>query len=140
MPRSRKSHSASEIRQAKVTQGTFWLPNDAPWGGFINVSVSDAEKLEFQSWYDENSQQVNGMLEDLLDDGMKYGCSFDRENGCFIVTLTGGLVEGANLRCCVTSRAGTWADTNALAVWKHFVLCDGAYGDLLATGRKRSWG
>jgi len=140
MPRKSNSTPKLDTPEQNVSQGKFWLSNDAPWGGFINVTVNDAEKGEFHAWYDEHSQDVNQMLDDLLAEGMKYGVSFDRENDCYIVTLTGGLVEKANLRCCVTSRASTWADTNALAVWKHYILCAGNYGDLLTTGRKRSWG
>jgi hypothetical protein len=80
------------------------------------------------------------MLDDLLADGMKYGCSYDKENECYVVTFTGKLVSNADLRCCVTTRAGTWADANALAVWKHYILCACNYDDLLTIGRKRSWG
>lgn len=140
MPRKTKSSPSLDTPEKNVAQGKFWLANDAPWGGFINVTINDNEKGEFYAWYDENSQVVNGMLDDLLAEGMKYGVAFDRENDCYIVTLTGGLVENANLRCCVTSRAGTWADANALSVWKHYIFLEGNYGDLLATGRKRSWG
>jgi hypothetical protein len=104
------------------------------------VSINDQEKGEFHSWADENGQHVLKMLDDLLIEGMKYGVAFDRENDCYIVTLTGGLVLGANLRCCVTTRAGTWAEANTLAVWKHYVFVQEDYGDLLTTGRKRSWG
>jgi len=140
MPRKTKSVPSLDTPDKTVEQGKFWLPNDAPWGGFINVSITDAEKEEFHVWYDENAQHINGFLDDLINEGMKYGAAYDRENECVIITLTGGLVEKANLRCCVTSRAGNWADANALAVWKHFILCAGNYGDLLATGRKRNWG
>jgi len=140
MPRKSASVPSLDTPDKAVKQGIFWLDNDAPWGGFINVVVTDAEKGEFHEWYDENADHVNPMMDDLLAEGMKYGVSFDRENECYIVTLTGGLVEKANLRCCVTSRAGTWADANALAVWKHYILCAGNYGDLLTSGRKRSWG
>jgi len=140
MPRTKKSSSSFDTPERNVQQGKFWLTNDAPWGGFINVTVTDVEKDEFGVWYDENAQHVNSMLDDLLAEGMKYGVSYDQENQCYIVTLTGALVEKSNLRCCVTSRAGSWADANALSCWKHYVLCAGNYGDLLTTGRKRSWG
>lgn len=140
MTRTKQSTPKLDTPGQNVTQGKFWLPNDAPWGGFINVTITDAEKGEYHAWVDENRQNVPSMLDDLVADGMKYGIAFDRENDCYIVTLTGGLVEKANLRCCVTSRAGTWADADALAVWKHYILCAGNYGDLLTTGRKRSWG
>lgn len=140
MSRKTKSTPALDTPEQEVKQGKFWLANDAPWYGFINVTPNESEKEEFQSWYVENSQHVNSMLDDLLSEGMKYGCSFDRENDCYVATLTGGLIEKANIRACVTTRAGTWADVNALAVWKHYILCAGNYDDLLTTGRKRNWG
>lgn len=140
MPRKPKEPTINEAIAAKAAQGIYWLPNDAPWGGFINVNVNDSEKEAFGFWVVENERDVPAMLDDLLAEGMKYGVSYDRENECFIVTLTGGLVEKANLRCCVTSRSGTHGEAVALAIWKHYILCAGNYGDLLATGRKRSWG
>lgn len=140
MPRPKKSVPSLDIPSQTVQQGKFWLPNDAPWGGFINVSLNDGDKQAFHTWYDVNANEVASMLDDLLGEGMKYSAAYDHENQCYIVTFTGGLVAGANLRCAVTSRSGTWGECNALAVWKHFVLCAGNYGDLLATGRKRNWG
>jgi len=140
MPRKSKSTPNLDTPDKNVQQGKYWLPNDAPWGGFINVTINDDEKGEFHSWREVNAAHVPAMLQDIVDEGMKYGIAYDRENECYIVTFTGGLVLGANLRCCVTSRAGNWAEADALAVWKHDVFIQGDYGDLLATGRKRSWG
>lgn len=140
MPRKSKSSPELDTPQKNVEQGRFWCANDAPWGGFINVSLIDGDKVDFHRWFDEHRSEVAGYLDDLVGEGMKYSAAYDRENQCYIVTFTGNLVEGANLRCAVTSRAGTWAECDGLAVWKHFILCAGNYGDLLATGRKRSWG
>jgi len=140
MPRKPKSSPSVDTPDKNVAQGKFWLPNDAPWGGFLNVSLTDADKAEFHSWYVEHKHDVTAALDDLMAEGMKYSVAYDRENECYITTFTGGLVEGANLRCAVTSRAGTWAECSGLAVWKHYILCAGNYGDLLATGRKRNWG
>jgi hypothetical protein len=140
MPRKTSSTPKLDTPTQTVKQGKFWLPNDAVWGGFINVTVKDAEKEEFLSWLVDHAKDVPSMLDDLIAEGMKYGVAFDRENECYIVTLTGALIDGANVRCCVTSRAGTWGDCDALAAWKHYIFLDGNYGDLLTTGRKRNWG
>lgn len=141
MPRKPKQSSPNlDTPEKNVKQGKYWLTNDAPWGGFINVSVTDAEKEQFEDWLVENAADVSRLLDDLLGEGVKYGVAYDRENECYIVTFTGAFVAGSNVRVCVTSRAGTWREADALAVWKHYVLCDGDYGDLYATGRKRSWG
>lgn len=139
MPRKTKS-PGSKPNKPQVVQGRYWLDSEAPWGGFINVSISDEEKEAYFAWSVENDPYIPSMLSDLLGEGMKVGLAYDQENECAIVTFTGGLVEGANLRCCVTSRAGTTTAALSLALWKHIILCGGEYGDLLATGRKRSWG
>lgn len=140
MPRSKKSSPNPDTPEKNVTQGKYWLTNDAPWGGFINVAVNDAEKDQFQGWLIEHASEVTSMLDDLLAEGMKYSVAYDRENECYIVSFTGALVVGSNLRCSVTSRAGNWREADALAVWKHYILVGGDYGDLLTTGRKRNWG
>ena len=140
MARSKKTSPSVDTPEKNVTQGKFWLSNDAPWGGFINVAITDSEKDEFLGWLVEHKGEVPSMLDDLIAEGMKYGIAYDRENQCYIVTFTGALIEKSNVRCCVTTRAGTWAECDALAVWKHYILCAGDYGDLYASGRKRSWG
>jgi len=140
MPRA-GSKSPKPAKSPKVvTQGTYWLPNDAEWFGFVNVSLDDDQKVAFELWYAENEAEINHYLEDIVGEGMKYGYAYDRENECGIVSFTGCLWAGSNLRACVTSRAATWADANALAVFKHVVLVNCDYGDLMANGRKRSWG
>jgi len=140
MSRKSKSIPSLDTPEKVVKQGKYWLDKDAAWFGFINVAVNEQEKEEFLSWCVENRQNVPQMLDDLLAEGMKYGVAYDHENECYIATLTGALITNSNMRCCVTTRAGTWADVDALTVWKHYVLCDGSYDDLLTTGRKRNWG
>lgn len=140
MPRKKSSTPALDTPDQVVQQGKYWLTNDAPWYGFINISLTDVEKDEFDLWYEENAKEVNTHLDDIIGEGMKYGCAYDRENECYIVTFTGCLMLGGNMRACVTSRAGNWAEANALSVWKHLIHAGGDYGDYLTTGKKRSWG
>lgn len=139
MPRKKKDLGLSP-EETPVKQGKYYCPPDAPWGGFINVSLNEGDKAAFHEWQGREGHHTGEMLDDLMGEGMKYGVSYDQENQCYIVTLTGSLVERANLRCSVTTRAGTWGEANELAIWKHFILCAGNYGDLLTTGRKRDWG
>jgi len=140
MPRSKKTSPGLDTPEKNVKQGRWWCANDAPWLGFVNVSLSDSDKAEFLSWRVEHQGDVAAMMEDLVSEGMKYGIAYDRENECYICTLTGNLIEGSTTRACMTTRAGNWAEVDALAVWKHYVLLGENYGDLLASGRKRNWG
>lgn len=128
----------AKLKQARI--GRWWLDKDAPWGGFINVRIDDAQKVDYESWASEPTNDPWVYLDDLLAEGMKVGFSYDSDNQCYIVTFTGALVEGSTERYCCTSRAGTLPDVVAVAVWKHFVLLKQLYGDLRANGRKNDWG
>lgn len=139
MSRSKKAASPQQ-EPVEIKQGKWWLAQDAPWGGFINVRVDDEQKADYEVWLGEHPNECWVMLEDLLGEGMKVGFAYDRENECFILTFTGALVKGSTERYCLTTRAGTFGDVVALATWKHFQLLKEEYGSLKANGRKMSWG
>jgi hypothetical protein len=139
MARPKKtSATLSTSQQTKV--GKWQAEKDAPWGGFINIRVDEEQKEQFHQWCAENPEEGWRITDDLLAQGMKVGFAYDTENECYIMTLTGTLVEGSTERYCVTSRAGTLGDVIALSAWKHVVLVAGAYGDLRANGRLNNWG
>lgn len=140
MARKKSSSPSVDTPEKNVQQGKYWLPNDATWFGFLNVSLSEAEKEEFHVWHAENEKHVPGYLDELVGEGMKYSCAYDRENECYITTFTGALMDGANVRCATTSRAGTWAMADALAVWKHFIYMKQDYTTLRPNGRKNNFG
>lgn len=130
MPRKTSTpKEALDTPANNVPQGRFWLPNDAPWGGFVNIQLTDEQKAEFHAWLAENKQHVAGYLDDHLGDGIKFGASYDRQNEACVVTYAGALMGKSNHRYCVTSRAGTLDQAIALAVWKHEVLAQGDYGN-----------
>lgn len=129
MARKKSSSPEVDTPEKNVTQGRFWLPTEARWGGFINIRLSDEQKEEFHAWVEANGVHVSGYLDDHLSDGVKFGASFDRENECAVVTYTGALVAKSNERYCCTSRAGNLKLAIALAVWKHEVLAQGDYGN-----------
>lgn len=139
MPRKKKNPPVAG--QEKTVQGVYWLPNDAAWGGFINVRLDDEQKQTFVAWFADAGSSIHQHLEDVLIEGMKVAFAYDRENQCYIVTFTGALVGNSNERYCATSRAGTLTECLGLAVWKHFYLADGDYGDFKPkTGQLNNWG
>lgn len=140
MPRKTKTTPSFDTPEKNVSQGKWYCTNDATWFGFCNVALNDGDKSAFVEWYSVNSDAVARMLDDLIGEGMKYGLAYDRENQCYIATLTGSLIPNSNVRACMTTRAGTWLEVEALAVWKHYILLAEDYGDLMSSGRKRSWG
>lgn len=126
---------------AQRTQHLFRLDENAQWGGFINIRLSDDNKADFSTWYDENAGQAGLLLDDLLGQGMKVAFSFDAENSCYICTFTGKLLASSGDRFCMTTRAGRLEEVIALACWKHFSLAKGDYDNFRPkTGNFSSWG
>lgn len=142
MPGQRKSKGKSNAAQIQEqTKGIYYTDNEAPWGGFINIRLDDEQKSSFLAWFEDNTQTISRLLEDALGEGIKHGLSYDGKNQCFICTFTGALVFGSTERYVSTSRAATMLEAIALAVWKHFVLCDGDYGNYKpGNGSFLNWG
>lgn len=137
MPRKAKNSPATPERKP----GRFELDPKADWGGFINIKVTDEEKDTFETWWGVHRTDIWSSLEDLLGEGMKVALAYDALNECWTCSLTGKGWAASQLRWCMSSRAGTLDESIALALWKHFVLADGDWGDFLPkTGRKQQWG
>jgi hypothetical protein len=140
MPRKR-----TQIQNKRATPitpvGRLSVAGDAEWGGYINVTVSEAERARFYEWYAVENGSVLRWSEELLAEGLKMSVAYVYTDSCFLVSLTGDLLVGSGLRWCVTSRAPALVEALCLAAWKHFVLCGGEYGDIYAvSGRKADWG
>lgn len=127
---ARRTVKKSPNEPTQETVQPYYLPSDAPWGGFINIRLDDDQRTEFYAWYEANAQYVEAALDDMLAAGIKVTVAYDSHNECFICSVTGALV-GANklARYTSTSRAGTRAEATALTVWKHYDLCAEDYGN-----------
>jgi len=139
---ARKAKTQTIPSEAPDTvQGMYWLPADAKWGGFINIRLPDDAKLAFNAWQEDFPSAGPEILDELLGEGVKVGLSYDRENECYICTLTGALVSGSNERYCCTSRASRLAEVINLAAWKHAYYAQGDYGSYKPSDKKlASWG
>lgn len=140
MARPKKTKTTLPEKPA-VHRGAYWLPNDATWGGFINMRLDDEQRGDFNVWFSENSVEISRLLDDAVGDGVKFGLAYDDEHECYISTFTGALVGGSNERYTCTSRAATMVEAIGLAAWKHFVLTQGDYGNFKpANATFMSWG
>lgn len=120
----------------------YFLESDAPWGGFINIRLSDQQKEEFHAWQEDNHEFSARYFDEMLGSGIKASFSYDAHNECYVLAVTGALVlDIASSRFCSTSRAGSMAEVVDLTVWKHDVLARGNYGNYKPkTGAFLSWG
>jgi len=122
--------------------GRYYTDEESEWGGFINIHLNDTDRSAFHQWTETTGNEYFQDLDDLMGQGMKVGSSYDKINECYIVTLTGRPSADMNFRCCMTTRAGTWAEAMALAVFKHLIFCKGNWLDYLPnqTRKKNAWG
>ena len=126
----RKSSNKSEVVPPQPHVQPYALPDKAEWGGFINVRLSDEQRLEFKEWAHANARNVPALYIDMLGNGLKITHSYDHIHNCFILSVTGALVGDDRARRYVsTSRAGDLNEVIALTVWKHEVLARGDYGN-----------
>lgn len=108
----------------------YLLPNDAPWGGFINIRLTEEQVNEFEVWEETNKAYVTSYFDEIIGSGVKASFSYDADHECYILALTGALMGTTpGSRFCSTSRAGSFAQVVALTVWKHVVLARGDYGN-----------
>lgn len=141
MPRKAKTTTTTTPTEKTVVQGTYWLTADAPWGGFINLRLTDEEKEQFVNWDAAHPDEGWRILVDFMGEGGKVAITYDRENECYITSLTGALCSPSNHRYCVSSRSSTVREAVQIAAWKHFVLANGDYGSFSPkTGRLNNWG
>lgn len=127
---ARKKAAAQAPKANPAIEQPYYLPADAPWGGFINIKLDDDQRAEFFTWLEVNAAHYPSAFDDLLGAGMKATFSFDAEHECYILSLQGALTGASpEQRFVSTSRAGTLNEVIALTVWKHFELAKGDYGN-----------
>lgn len=88
----------------------------------ISSKLTDAELLEFETWYAKQQPKLWNTLTDILLDGHKQGVSWDAYNDCFIASLTGRGDGVTNDGRCLTSRSQDWIEAVALNLYKHLVI------------------
>jgi len=126
----RKNNNKPDVPPVVPYVQPYALSEKAQWGGFINVRLSDEQRLEFKEWVVDNSKDVPALYIDMLGNGCKITHSFDHLHNCFILSVTGALVGAdRSSRFVSTSRAGDLNEAIALTVWKHHVLTRGDYGN-----------
>lgn len=136
---ARKRKSAPPADSSPV--GRYHIENTADWGGFINIRVNDDMRSVFTSWWGEHRTECWQALDDLMGEGMKVSLSYDNDNQCYSCAFTGRGWESSTKRWCMTTKAGTLDEVIALALWKHFELANGNWGDYRPDGTKKEvWG
>jgi len=138
---ARKKAPPAPPPEPELDNLSYTTTDDAEWGGFINIRLSDEQKAAYHLWATQSDGEVPNLFNDLLGWGMRVGFSYDRENECFICTLTGRLCQSSESRFVMTTRAGTFNEVLCLAMWKHYILARGDYDSFMPRkGNFPVWG
>jgi len=136
-----RKKSTPKTPQAEIQQGEFFCSSDAAWGGYVNIKLSDAQKLEFKDWFAERASESTDILIEFLNQGGKLSVVFDRQHDSFVVTYTGALMGGSPDRFAASSRSASLDEALAIMAWKHGYLAEGDYGNWRPFGNTMEhWG
>ena len=123
MPRGKVVTHTSSLAKSDVG-GKRRIQKDDEWGGFVQVTLDQAHRDEFDEWAGETGPAIYRELTDALGCGLKFTLSYDGANQCYIASLT-GRPDVAGVRaftCCLSARAGSFEDAIAVLMYKHCSL------------------
>jgi len=122
MPRGNKPKQQPLFQS--IGMGTRKVQKTDEWGGFVQVSIDEAHRNEFDMWLSETGEAVYRELSDALGTGLKLTLSYDGANQCYIASLTGRPdIQGERaFTCCLSARAGTFEESIAVLIYKHASL------------------
>lgn len=127
MPRG-KSRLVDTRSVVPVSASPRRIQKDDEWGGFVQVSIDEAHRDEYDLWLSETGGAVYRELDDALGSGLKFTLAFDGANQCYIASLTGRPdTDGVRaFTCCLSARGGTFEEAIAVLIYKHCSLlhCD----------------
>jgi len=94
------------------------------WVGFVQVSVNEAHREEYDLWISESGGSVWAELTDALASGLKFTVSYDGANMCYIASFTGrpDLNGERAFTACLSGRGGTFEEAILVLVYKHVDL------------------
>lgn len=123
MPRPKNKSTQLVISGLGLTYSRRTQKDDE-WGGFVQVSLDEAHREEYDLWLSEAGPSVWRELDDALGVGLKLSVSYDGQNQCYIATLTGRPDVGGvrTFTCCLSARGGTFEEAVAVLIYKHASL------------------
>lgn len=115
-------------------------PQDWQKYDFVEVTLSEEEKVAFKAHYAKDPQSLLGLVEETARGGYKLSLTYDQANECMIATLTCKEPSAVNFGYVMTSRAGDTWESIALAMYKHHYACDDEDWGAETRTNGRSWG
>jgi hypothetical protein len=102
--------------------------DEVPWGGFIDIRLTEEMKQEFARWLNAEPSAVWEEFVETLGQGLKFSLSWDKENECFVASFVGSSGSLSGWRYALTARSDIWEKAIHLLVFKHVVLLEKDWG------------
>ena len=102
--------------KSKTTKST--KPERAPFVGYVNVTLTEEDREDFESWFNQQDIVVDAYL-DAFDKGYQLTLKFDFENDCYNCSISTWNVEAEDSGVIYTAKSGTveGATWKAIYVW-----------------------
>jgi len=100
-----------------------------PWGGYLNMRLTEEQKRQFQLWYEQMKDDVWELFLQSLMEGMKFSLTYDSNTDTYTACLT----NSPRCPCGVTSLyvlsafAQDWRIATAILIFKHYQLLGGTW-------------
>jgi len=123
-----RNKSAKDVLPSR--NGSSVANSQPQWGGFIELRLREDERAEFDNWFELNSTSVWGYVVTSVEEGRKFGLSYDADGDFYLATFTahGKETIGLQDRYCLTARAPVAEQAMALLCYKHYVMLEGDWG------------
>ena len=97
---------------------------------FVNIRLTLADKDAFLSWVNKEKIDIEKALNYCAEKGYKLSCTYDDDNVCWIVSLTGTKHAARNEKFSFSTRGEDVLEAICLAFYKSVVVCeDGDWTD-----------
>lgn len=109
------------------------------WLGFSNVPLTADLKRQFQAWVVLQNDYIE-QLSGILSAGYKINLAFNAKNDAFSASLTCVDPDDENAGLTMTSLAPDADTAIALAIFKHYVVCERVWPTAENGAGKSQWG
>lgn len=95
---------------------------------FVNVDLTASQKDDLRKVVDSGALSLDNVF-DAVYEGLKFSCRRDAANNSFLATFTWQGNGQGQLSVVLTGRGANPANATLSLVYKHLVICQGAWMD-----------
>lgn len=96
----------------------FATTSDTPWGGYVNLTLDENDKVAYHAWLEMNHDYLDQLLGDVLSEGVQFSIKYAPAQQSFIVTLTTKPRPDLDMRCCMSSWSNSPSDGIYISLYK----------------------